>query len=73
MIYKVNVTLLRQFLVLYCPSKPNIILTNDQYQYYLGSFLAKSISFSSVHDQYGKFTLLDSFYACIVLPSLNLI
>ena len=29
MIYKVNVTLLRQFLVLYCPSKPNIILTND--------------------------------------------
>ena len=29
MIYKVTVTLLRQFLVLYCPSKPNIILTND--------------------------------------------
>ena len=29
MINKVNVTLLRQFLRLYCPSKPNIILTND--------------------------------------------
>ena len=29
MIYKVNVTLLRQFLRLYCPSKPNIILNHD--------------------------------------------
>ena len=29
MINKVNVTLLRQFLGLYCPSKPIIILTHD--------------------------------------------
>ena len=43
MINKVNVTLLRQFLGLYCLIKLIIRLTHDftQYHYYLGSFLAR--------------------------------
>ena len=43
MINKVNVTLLRQFLGLYCLIKLIIRLTHEftQYHYYLGSFLAR--------------------------------
>ena len=53
MINKVNVTLLRQFLGLYCLIKLIIRLTQDftQYHYYLGSFKPESISFASVQDQ----------------------
>ena len=42
MMYKVNVTLLRQFLGLYCPSKHILRLTHDvcNISLYLGLFLA---------------------------------
>ena len=73
MIIKVNVTLLRQFLCFYCLSKLIIMLTHDVF---LLSLLFRIVSSQNqFHLSLFKIikvnvTLLFSFYACIVLPSL---